>query len=144
MKNKLPTLAVVLLAFFTLLNFSFSSQALQQTKNLETLIKENPNKIVYVQAKDGYTPVKGKDYFDGTAGINAMSYVIQTNTIEQLPIIGPIGPAGKDGKDGVDGAFQQTQINPDTKDIETKMSYSRYWETLVHCSEYRLECPDAN
>jgi len=148
MKNKLSTLAVVLLACFTVLNFSLSSQALNQSKNLERVIKENPDKIVYVQAKDGKTPIKGIDYFDGASGINAMSFSVTNNIVKEVPLIGEKGEPGADGVDGVNGIdginapTQELRINPETGDLESKYSNWWFWTPLIPCSELKVGCPD--
>jgi hypothetical protein len=54
----------------------------------ETITKKVEAKIKGLDGKDGYTPQKGIDYFDGERGDDGES------------IIGPKGEDGKDGKDG--------------------------------------------
>lgn len=69
--------------------------------------------IISKDGKDGYTPVKNVDYFDGNNGVDG-----KTPTAEELiSIIEPLipepikGDKGDDGKDGVDGE------TPDIKDV---------------------------
>jgi len=129
------------------LSFVYITQAVKNTNGITQKLKDNPPKIVYVQAKDGYTPVKGLDYFDGTAGINAVSYSITNNTVKEVPLVGTAGKDGADGlpgKDGINGEdapVQQIRVNPDNGDMESKMSNQKFWETLVVCSDYRTVCP---
>jgi len=149
MKSKYFTLAMILLAFMNVLTFVYVTQSLNNTNKITDKLNNNPPKIVYVQAKDGYTPVLGKDYFNGTAGINAVSYSITKETVKEVPLLGEKGDKGDSPSclleesqcRGADGREQRIQVNPDTKNIEAKMSGDKYWETLVSCSEYRLECP---
>ena len=57
--------------------------------------------------KDGYTPVKGIDYFDGEKGAKGDPFTYEDFTSEQLEALkgpqGEQGPKGEDGKDGIDG-----------------------------------------
>ena len=53
------------------------------------------------QLKDGYTPVKGKDYFDGKAGIGIKGDKGDTPTdTELISLINPLIPAPLNGADG--------------------------------------------
>jgi len=124
--------------------FFYSSQALSNTTNIKDTIKNNPPKIVYVQAKDGYTPVKGKDYFDGAAGLNAMSFSVVNTVIKEVPLMGERGIDGKDGvdgKNGQDAPYQEIRINDETGDLETKLNTTKFWETLIPCSNLQVGCP---
>lgn len=60
-----------------------------------------------VKGKDGYTPVKGKDYFDGTDGKDGYTPVKGKDYFDGAPgkdgINGTNGVDGKDGTDGQDG-----------------------------------------
>jgi len=149
MKSKYFTLAMILLASMNLLTFFYVTQALNNTTQITNKLNNNPPKIVYVQAKDGYTPVIGKDYFNGTAGINAVSYSFTKETIKEVPLIGQKGDKGDSPAclfevsqcQGVDGREQRIQVNSETKDIEARMTGDKFWDTLVSCAEYRLECP---
>lgn len=58
-------------------------------------------------AKDGYSPIKGVDYFDGQ---NAIS----TNTIIQVPLAGVPGVQGIQGVKGDKGDKGDTPIIPKT------------------------------
>lgn len=144
MKDKLILLSLVVLSCLAVLNFSVTSQSLSKNEELQTIIKENPNKIVYVQAKDGKTPVKGVDYFDGANGLNAVSFSITNNIVKEVPLIGEKGADGVNGKDGAngkDGQTQQIRINPDTGDLENKYSDWWVWNILIPCSELKTSCP---
>ena len=53
---------------------------------------------------DGYTPVKGVDYFDGEKGDKGDPFTYEDFTPEQLASLkGDKGDKGADGKDGADG-----------------------------------------
>ena len=53
---------------------------------------------------DGYTPVKGVDYFDGEKGDKGDPFTYEDFTLEQLASLkGDKGDKGTDGKDGADG-----------------------------------------
>lgn len=55
-------------------------------------------------AKDGYTPIKGKDYFDGEKGEKGDPFTYKDFTKEQLnKLRGKDGLNGRDGRDGNDG-----------------------------------------
>ena len=142
MKGGFFTLAIILLAFMNVLTFVYSSQAVAQNNNLERLIKENPDKVVYVQAKDGYTPIKGKDYFDGSAGLNAMSFSITNTTIKEVAIPGPQGlpGVGINGVDGKDAPIQEIRINVTTGDLESKLTDASFWRVLVPCNQLQVSC----
>jgi len=152
MKSKYFTLAMILLALMNVLTFVYVTQALNNTTQITNKLNNNPPKIVYVQAKDGYTPIFGKDYFNGAAGINAVSYSITRETVKDVPLLGEKGDKGDSpeclleekkcrGDNGIDGRSQELRLNSDTKNIESKFTDAKYWDTLIACSEYRLECP---
>jgi len=131
------------------LTFVYSSQAFNNTAGLQDSIKNNPPKIVYVQAKDGYTPIKGKDYFDGATGLNAMSFSITNTIIKEVPLPGIKGDKGDSPAclleetqcRGANGSGDRIRINPTTGDLETKLDDARFWSPLLECDEFRLECP---
>lgn len=54
-----------------------------------------------VPGKDGYTPVKGVDYFDGKDGKDGKP---GKDGLDGESIVGPQGPAGRDGKVGPAGS----------------------------------------
>lgn len=144
MKARFYTLAIILLACIQVLSFVYITQAVNTTNGISKKLNDNPLKIVYVQAKDGYTPVKGLDYFDGAKGINAVSFSVTNNTLKEVPLIGENGKDGLNGKDGVDGqkgAYQEMRVNENTKDIESKYSDAKFWDVFVPCSDYRIVCP---
>ena len=127
----------------SLLTFVNNTQLKSDIATLETGVKDNPSKVIYVQAKDGKTPVKGIDYFDGKNGINSVSFSIETTIIKEVPLIGEKGADGKNGSDGLNGKdapYQSIRINPDTGDLESKTSDQRGWDILVVCSELKVGC----
>jgi len=140
MKGKLSTLAIVLLALMNILTFVYSTQSYNEVRSIATKPQE-PSKIVYVQAKDGKTPVKGIDYFDGKNGINAVSFSVTTTIVKDIPLLGERGEAGKDGRDGIDAPYQDIRINTETGDLESKLSSDRTWNVLISCSQLQVGCP---
>lgn len=60
-----------------------------------------------INGKDGYTPVKGKDYFDGKDGKNGIDGTNGKDGYTPVKGVdyfdGKNGIDGKDGKDGIDG-----------------------------------------
>lgn len=144
MKNKLTTLAVVLLACMNVLTFVYASQSTAQIEGLKKSVDAKTNKIVVYNGKDGETPVKGVDYFDGANGINAMSYTVNTTVVKEVPLIGRPGSDGKDGKDGENGKdapIQELRVNSFTGDVETKLSSDVFWRVMIPCSELKVGCP---
>jgi len=144
MKNKILIALIgflVLLNVVSLLNNIHTNDSIASIQNKIQSIPKEP--IVYI-GKDGRTPVKGIDYRDGDngkAGINSISFITTQTVIKEVPLM---GTPGKDGVNGENAPTQEIQVNPDTYDIETKLSNLRGWNLLVKCSEYRLECPSGN
>lgn len=91
--------------------------------------------------------INGKDGNDGKNGygINGTNGKDSISTItKEIYYVQPPpqkGESGRDGKAGKDAEVQQIQINPETKDLETKMSGERYWTTLIPCAELLRTCP---
>lgn len=102
--------------------------------SLEKAIKSMPT------PQDGYTPVKGVDYFDGASGkdgangSNALSYNTTETVIKEVPV------NGMNGKDGADAPRFEMQLSP-TGDLQTKYSDSRFWQTLIPCNKLLIVCP---
>ena len=147
MKSKLNTTAIVLLALLNVATLLYVSQTKNELALLSESIDNKTSQVVVYEGKNGYTPVKGKDYFDGAAGINAMSYTVSNTVIKELPIIGPQGPAGNNGVDGINGQdapIQEIRINPETGDLQSKMSNERYWSVLVLCRQLQVGCKNAD
>lgn len=154
MKSKFLTISVVVLALFSIFTYMQSVGHREDIKKLASVVESKTNKVVVYEGKDGYTPVKGIDYFDGSNGINAMSYSITQTVIKEVPLIGTPGKSAYDiwleaGNVGTIEDFinslkvkQVSRVNPDTKDVETRYSDERGWTVLYTCSEYRLECPE--
>lgn len=140
MKNRLVTVAVILLACMNVLTFVYATQTKEQMNSVQKTVVENPSKVIVYESEDGYTPVKGIDYFDGADGISSMSYTVNTVTIKEMPVMGPMGPAGADGKDGKDAVSQEFRINPETGDFETKPSDQRGWTVMITCDRFVSGC----
>jgi len=144
MKNKILTALVVVLVLLNIVSVSSNSQTNASIQAIQSKVNALPKDPVVYVGKDGYTPVKGIDYRDGSdgeAGINSISFVTTETIVKEVPLI---GFPGKDGIDGKDAAEQRIRINDDTKSIESKLTSEKYWTVLVLCEDYRLVCPDAD
>lgn len=83
-----------------------------QVKHLKQEIASNPTTIVQqtIQGRDGYTPIKNVDYFDGEMGLRGLQGPkgeSGTNTVTLQPIYSNVpvpGPQGVDGPQGLPGA----------------------------------------
>lgn len=144
MKERVTLVAVILLAIVSVASLSYSYQATSKIEDLKLSVDNKTNKVVVYQGKDAYTPVKGIDYFDGVNGTNSVSFSIKETVLKEVPVVGPIGPSGSNGKDGLDAPIQEIRVNPDNGDLESKLTNTKFWTTLITCSEYRLECPNGN
>ena len=138
MKGKLLTASVVVLALFSVFNYIQDLSSNQKYEELKQSVDDKTNKVIVYNGKDGVNGTNGVD------GINAVSFSITELRIKEVPLVGTPGKDGVDGLNGADGPAQAIRVNPDTKNIENKYTTDKYWITLVECSEYRLECPDAN
>ena len=143
MKGKITIIAIVLLTVLNLLSLIYSSQSKSEIESLKDSVNNKTNKVVVYQGQDGYTPVKGKDYFDGAAGVNSMSYSISNTVVKEVPLVGERGPAGENGINGLDAPVQEIRINPDTGDLESKLTGYKFWQTLVSCNQLQVGCPNA-
>lgn len=99
--------------------------SLQQAKVLESL----------PEPRDGYTPIKGVDYFDGRSGTNGTNTTsihtektIVEHTIEQVPI------------KGEDGRTLEVQVNPLTNDFEKRYVGDEFWQILIPCEKLLTTC----
>jgi len=152
MKPRIVLIAVLSLACINIFTLIQSTQALKQNETLENVIKDNPPRIVYVQAKDGKTPIVGVDFPYPKDGINSVSFSRTTEVIKEVPLIGEKGTTGDSpaclqeqsqcrGENGVDAPVQEIRINSSTGDLENKLSSTRLWNTLLTCSDFRTVCP---
>jgi len=135
MNSRVLTISVVVLIVFSIFNLSLSVKSNERYESLRESIDAKTNKTIVYNGKDGRNGSNGVD------GINAVSFSVTQLTIKEVPLV---GKDGLDGKNGVDAPVQQLRVNPDTKDIENRLSSDKYWGTLVVCSEYRIECPSGN
>lgn len=105
-------LALIMIVAFAICGVNFKRDVTELKQSVSDLKQtvENVSKPSPIKPKDGYTPVKGLDYFDGQspeclftiskcegkAGKDSMSTHTETSVIKESP--------GRDGKDGKDGA----------------------------------------
>lgn len=143
MKNGITIVVVAILVVANISSLVNTSRSNAEIKQLISQANTIPSKVVYVQAKDGYTPVKGIDYFDGTNGMNSISFVQATTVVKEVPLIGEKGADGEDGadgKDGIDAPFQESRFNTATGNYETKLSTSRFWDIAIPCDKFVAGC----
>lgn len=156
MKGKLLTVAVVVLALFSVFNYVSNSREQGEIADLASAVEQKTNKTIVYNAKNGYTPIKGIDYQDGKNGLNAVSYSVTSTVIKEAPLLGVPGKSTYElwldlGNTGSAEDFieslkirQDIRVNPETKDVETKYSDQRVWTVLFPCVAYRLVCPSVN
>lgn len=105
--------------------------------NIAQIQKLKPNVYNGTDGKDGES-IKGADGLNGVDGKNgqdSQSTYIERNTIEQVPL------AGTEGQPGKDAPMQETRINPETGDLETRMENDAFWNVLIPCDQLMKSCP---
>lgn len=104
--------------------------------------------------RDGYTPVKGIDYHDGTNSVST-----NTTVVKEKPVNGQNGTNGdsayqiavKHGFVGTEeqwlaslkgaaGIGVQVQLNQLTGDLETKRDNDDFWTVLMPCNKLLVSC----
>lgn len=137
LKNILTWLVIaliVLLAVVNVLVTIYSSKEREKAVDravkqvIESMPVERKTPEV-IKGKDGYTPVKGVDYFDGGKGDKGDTGLKGDK--------GDAGSPGENGKDGKD-AFIDVQCNTEKNRWEIKLSPLDKWQVLngesVKCS----------
>lgn len=116
-----------------------------QFKSIKKQINESrTQQIIEKPGKDGYTPVKGVDYFDGTDGVaghNGVNGLNAVNTItlqpiySNVPIPGPqgeVGPDGAQGQTGKTGPVTFVQQLP-TGEWQCRFGDDINWQPITEC-----------
>lgn len=91
-------------------------------------------------------PIPGQNGKDGVTTTIEKQHIIH----ETITLPGPVGLPGRDGapgKDGVDGKDGRQlliQINPITKDLETKYADDSFWQVLIPCKQLLTKCGEQN
>lgn len=111
-----------------------SSDMADAEKRINQHIDQVQNYIGTLKPKDGYTPKKGVDYFDGkngSDGNNATDEQIQNavNTFMQSHPL-PSGADGKEGSDGTNGFTPTIRCNTFRNRWEVKYSDTGAWKLL--------------
>jgi len=147
--GKFKTFLLVLVAVFSVGSFYNSivaSQAVTQVQSKIDSIPLEPKVVVY-KSKDGYTPVKGIDYFDGVAGIagangsngkdsvSSVTSTIQT-IVKEIPIPGPKGDKGDSGKDSPTPQYRTDEYG----NFQTKNDGDLFWQNLIECERFVGGC----
>lgn len=107
-------------------------------KNLESLLSKQPKIVQPVDGKNGYTPIKGVDYFDGTNGKDGKdshsTHTIEKQTIVEnniKEVIKEIPIKGAEGKKGNDGLTQQLLVDINTCYLMSKYTNDDSWLPLA-------------
>lgn len=141
-------LLFILFAFITIGSFYSSLVTNASVNNVEERINSIPlePKVVVYKSKDGYTPVRGVDYFDGAAGIagkngvdgkDAVSTVVNTTetVVKEVPIVGPKGDKG-------DPAPSIEYRIDEYGNFQTKNSDDDLWQLLIPCDKFVGGCTE--
>jgi hypothetical protein len=118
--NVLLIILILLVAFLTVLRIIDRAELDRNLQEAVRLIKsEVPS--------DGYTPVKGVDYFDGKDGYTPVKYVDYFDGKD-----GTNGADGKDGANGEDGkdAYFDIRCNTNKNRWEIKYMIEESWQVL--------------
>ena len=129
--NKLLTTLIYVVSIATLLlifcmgimHYNTKSE-LMQMKNSIKKVEESSKAIP--KPKDGYTPIKDIDYFDGQDGKNGKDSVsthTETVTVKETP-----AKDGKDGKDGKPGLTPEIYIDRESCLFMTRYKVDESWE----------------
>jgi hypothetical protein len=114
-RKTLSRIIWILLAILLALSL-YSNYLLVSEKNvLDNMIATKLDSIkipIPKDGKDGYTPIKGVDYFDGTNGKNATNSQIQ-QAVGNYLAVHPVqnGTDGKNGTNATDSQVQQAVNN---------------------------------
>ena len=98
------------------------------------------NGIDGTDGKPGLNGSNGYDGLNGVDGKDSVSTSIKETFYMQLPA--KQGEKGKDGVEGAEGPSTEIQLNPTTKDLETKKSNEKFWTTIIPCAELLRSCPN--
>ena len=120
-QSKKGVIIAIMLAIIAILIASGVGVAVTQTKYLKG-----------EKGNDGYTPIKGVDYFDGEDGKNGISIKGDKGDKGDRGATGTGGSDGADGRDGKDGVDCPPNQNPDVTAIlngtyERHECYWRHW-----------------
>lgn len=113
--------------------------------SIETQYKNLAEGVRNIKVINGIDGSDGKNGLNGSNGLNGKdgNDSLSTHLVEKIYLQPPaeIGKTGEKGADGKDAPTQEIQINPETKDLETKSTNDRFWKTLVPCAELLRTCP---
>lgn len=110
--------------------------------SIETQYKNLADGVRNIKVINGIDGEDGKPGLNGSNGINGKngSDSLSTETVERFYIQQP-PEKGEPGQPGKDAPIQETRLNPETKDLETKTTSDRFWKTLIPCVELLRSCP---
>jgi len=112
------------------------------------------NNIDIKQPRDGYTPRKGVDYFDGTNGRDGKNSVSKETTVIRERAVHGESAYDIALRHGFKGSEQEwidslqprlsplleIRISPLTGDLETKLSTDDFWGVLIPCNKLQVGC----
>jgi len=102
--------------------------------NISSIIDNSVSKKVdSLNIKDGYTPIKGVDYFDGVNGTNSISTntTIIEKTIEQVPV---------NGSNGNDGLTPIPRCNISKNRWESRYNTYDLWKVILDENNKPVKC----
>lgn len=95
---------------------------------IQTALKQHADSIKIpepIKPKDGYTPRKGVDYFDGQPGHNASSAQVEV-AVEEYFKKNPV----KNGKSGTNGKTPEVACNEEKNRWEVRYGLEEAWQLM--------------
>lgn len=132
LKNFVMWAVIALIVFLSALNVILtvhtsnenSKSVEEKIQIIKDMIRKEPEIIKEIRGLDGYTPVKGVDYFDGQKG-DTGDQGLKGDTGET----GKTGQKGEDGQNGKDAYFD-IRCNQNRNRWEVKFSPEDSWQVL--------------
>lgn len=142
--NRVTNILVLILIF--LISISIFIQ-LKQQDIIDVKIKSSIDSLKKEKytAKDGYTPQKGIDYFDGKDGIDARNGrdgrdSISVNTIEKETIVKEIAVNGNNGNNGRDGITPYIRCNSSKNRWEVSYNNMESYQVIKDTDDNPVRC----
>lgn len=120
----------LLIAASVAIIFMIADLKQSQDQKIESTINQMMKDIM---PHDGYTPVKGIDYFDGEKGEkgdNAISTYETETIIKEVPLPGMVGETGEKGDKGDNGATPLLRCNAERNRWEVRYGVDEKWRLL--------------
>jgi hypothetical protein len=121
------------------LAFAFFSYDAKRFKDQVLALENRQVKVIAAQdGHDGYTPIKGVDYFDGIDGSNGGNGANAVSTIQvqpvytNIPVPGPVGATGAKGSKGDKGDLGKA-VFVDTVNNLCRYAGDLVWQPILEC-----------